>query len=546
MTHVITHACCNDAACTAVCPTNCIHPSPDDPAFATAEMLHIDPANCIDCGACVEVCPVDAIQPDHHLADGLQNYLDLNRRYFDEYVYERPGFVESAAPRSVGNLSVAVVGAGPASMYAVEHLLEHVSAEAEIHVYERLPAPWGLVRYGVAPDHQDTKGVTRGFERIADDPRVNVHLNVEVGRDLSPEDLAAHHDAVIYGIGSPDARSLGIPGEELAGSISAADIVAWYNGHPDRAGSDPDLSGHRAVVVGNGNVALDVGRVLASGATGVEQSDISEHALGALRNSRLREVVIMGRRGPEEAAYTAPELMSLLDTPGIQVVLADDVPGLDPPAVGRTGAAKLELLRDLPTAVEVPPDETTTRVVLRFGTSPVEILGKGRVTGVRVVRNASSSASAADETAPLADGLEEIECSVVIRAVGYRGAPMPGLPFDEASGCVPHAAGRVVDAGSPVPGTYVVGWVKRGPSGVIGTNKSCAAETVRSLVDDALDGLLTPAARPAAELVARLENAVDIHAWRRVDHHERDAGRRQGRPRVKVTERDTMLTLGRG
>ncbi|RHW25688.1 4Fe-4S dicluster domain-containing protein [Nocardioides immobilis] len=541
MTHVITRACCNDAACVAVCPKNCIQPSPGDPEFATAEMLKIDPVNCIDCGACVEVCPVDAIVPDFRLAADQGDYLALNAEYFTNHSYDQVGFREPVADSPASGLTVAVVGSGPAAMYAVERLLERTALDCEIHVYERLPVPWGLVRFGVAPDHQDTKQVTRGFERLVKDPRVHVHLNVDVGVDISHEELADGHHAVIYGTGASGARDLGIPGEELEGSISASSFVAWYNGHPDGRDLAPDLSGRRAVVIGNGNVALDVARVLATGHLGVESSDIADHALEALKGSDLEEIVVIGRRGPAEAAYTTPELLSLIHHDDVEVAV-EGIDGLAP----STASLKERLIHRVEAGEFRRSTPAERRVVLKYLASPVEIVGTERVTGVTVQANRLVEDGGAVRAIPTGAS-DLIECSLVVHAVGYRGKAVPEVPFDDETGLMPNDKGRVhAPDGAVTPGVYVVGWSKRGPSGVIGTNKQCAVETVEALLTDFTSGALAGPRDGADRLRWSASGSFGRLQWERLDAFEREAGRSAGRPRIKVSDPDTMLAIGLG
>jgi ferredoxin--NADP+ reductase len=540
MTHVVTRACCNDAACVAVCPTNCIHPVPGDPSFATAEMLKIDPMNCIDCGACVEVCPVDAIVPDFKLAPDQLDYLRLNADYFVGQSHERAGFAERVPSAPVTGLRAAVVGTGPAAMYAVEHLLERTDATSEIHVYERLAVPWGLVRFGVAPDHQDTKQVARGFERLTRDPRVTLHLNVDVGRDITHEALTSHHHAVVYGVGTAASRPLGIPGEDLVGSLAATELVAWYNGHPDAASVTPDLSGRRVVVIGNGNVALDVARVLGAGDQALDRSDISDHALQALALSKVEEVLVLARRGPAEAAYTTPELLSLAHHPHLDVT----VEGIDSLDGDRT-QAKFDIVRRIQAGEFSRGKRARRRVVLRYLASPTALLGSTAVTGV-VVENNRLVHDKGQVRAVGSGQREELECSLVVHAVGYRGAPIPGLPFDEATAQIPNAQGRVLDGPEVSVGSYVVGWAKRGPSGVIGTNKACAQQTVDLLLEDYQRGRLPEPLDLPEALARQLPAALGVEAWQRIDAHERAAGRASGRPRIKVEDRDEMLAIARG
>ena len=469
MPHVITQSCCSDASCVYACPVNCIHPTPDEPDFLTAQMLYIDPVECVDCGACVTACPVDAIKHDGSLSPAEQIFADLNA---DFYATPRPRpLLAPPLPalqvRNGAQLRVAIVGSGPAAMYAADELL--TIPGARVRIYERLQTPFGLARFGVAPDHQRTRGVTRQFEHIVSDPRVEVVLGTEIGAALSHHDLLAEHHAVVYAVGAATDRRLDIPGTELAGVGTATEFVAWYNGHPDHAHRSYDLSGPRAVIIGNGNVALDVARILTMDPELLAGTEIAPHALNALRHSGIEEVVVAGRRGLEQAAFTVPELAGLCSTPGVEVVVADEhltaLPADDPRA------------RILRTARRQAGDR---RIVLDFLLAPSELLGRQRVQAVQFDGN---------ELIPAPDGSMRVKpngeqrtvpAALVLTSIGYRGRPVPGLPFDEATATVPHDAGRV----SGVRGAYVTGWIKRGATGFIGTNKSCAQETVRSLVAD--------------------------------------------------------------
>jgi ferredoxin--NADP+ reductase len=485
MAFAITQTCCGDASCVAVCPVNCIHPTPEEPGFATAEMLYVDPRTCIDCGACADACPVDAIFPVDSLTEPLRPYAAINADHYADrddqapaadpapnfHTWGPPVFAHDI-PSDLAPLDVAVVGTGPAGMYAVQDLLLHTNAR--VTLIDRLPVAGGLVRFGVAPDHPSTKRIGEVFARFHTHPRLRLRLGVEVGRDVTAGELAARHDAVIYAVGASAARPLGIPGEDLAGSVAATTVVGWYNGHPDVAAEVVDLSAERVAVVGNGNVALDVARILTADPAALAATSIPPHALARLRSSAVREVVLLGRRGPEDAAYTRPELLALTRRAGVELV----VDGHDPRTARAVDTAaptdKAGLLQGLGRETvdwSAPPPHGRRRIVLRFHSAPLEVLGDTRVRGLRV-----SGAS----------GAVDIAAGQVVRSVGYRGTPLPGLPFDEGTGTVPHSAGRV-DA---VPGTYVVGWVKRGPTGGIGTNKACARETVATLLADIVAGRL--------------------------------------------------------
>lgn len=555
MSHVVTRACCSDATCVAACPVNCIHPTQDEPGYATSEMLYIDPEACIDCGACVDVCPVDAIMPDYDLTSSTQVYADLNARYFLGAVAAAPAKAESTMQRppiivtEPGPLRVAVVGSGPAGCFAAEELLAHDGLAVEVDIFDRLPVPWGLVRFGVAPDHQDTKSVARLFARTAARRGLHMHLNVEVGTHLTHAELLAHHHAVIYAVGASGDRRMEVPGEQFSGSHSATEFVAWYNGHPDFAHHTFDLSGPRAVVVGNGNVALDVARVLATDPQRLARTDIADHALRALADSAITDVVVLGRRGPEQASFTVPELLALADSSGygLFVELGEDhaarSDNRDPIA-----SMKADLLRDL--AVHPRNPGARRRIVLRFQSAPVEVLGgNGRVLGLRVVHNELITGPDGRIVGRPSGATEEIDCGLVLRSIGFRGRPMPGVPFDDARGLIPNAGGRVLDdvAAAPLPGVYTTGWIKRGPSGVIGTNRRCAQETVRALLDDHSTGRLPSPSHDHQDLTTlireRQPRELDYTAWKTIDIHERALGRQQQRPRTKLVDVDQIVRI---
>lgn len=549
MTHVVTRACCNDAACANVCPVNCIHPTPDEPEYQTAELLYIDPNTCIDCGACVEVCPVDAIVADVDLKPSDQAFISLSTHFFRDFRYPRMGFVEPppipSPPPAQSTLRLAVIGTGPAAVFAVESVLEATGGNVDVNVFERLPTPWGLIRSGVAPDHQDTKQIIHSLERIATDPRVSVHLDTAVGQAVSHEELMSSHHAVLYATGAPDGRKLAVHGEALPNSASAADFVAWYNGHPDVVDFDIDLSGSRAVIIGNGNVALDVARILVSDPDQLAaHSDIAEHALTALRASNVREVVVLGRRGPEQAAFTTPELLALLATDTFDVRV--DPTGLaDYASSDQDFAPKSALLRDLLTP---QPSVSGRSIVLRFLASPVEILGTEQVSGIRIA-NSTLVDGHTGEAVASPTGVEEVlPCSLVVSAVGYRGRPIGGLPFDERNGAFHHNSGRVTEPdGRPVRGVYAAGWIKRGPSGVIGSNRSCARETISSLMHDFWAGLLPDPSQGTEEFRALLRSrhtgTIGLDGWRAIDSYERALGKAAGRPRVKLVNTREMRNI---
>lgn len=485
MAYAITQTCCADASCVSVCPVNCIHPTPDEPAFGTTDMLYIDPATCIDCGACTDACPVDAIFPADALAEPQRRYAEINAGFFTgkqpaghdpapNFHEWGPPVFSRVIPSDLPALTVAVVGTGPAGMYAVRDLLLHT--DFRVTLIDRLPVPGGLVRYGVAPDHPATKKIGETFARFRTHPRVRLRLGTQVGRDVTTAELAAQHDAVIYAVGASADRRLGLPGEALPGSTSATTVVAWYNGHPEAPAEAIDLSGERVVLVGNGNVALDVARILLSDPDSLAETSISPDALRRLRSSRVREIVMLARRGPDDAACTPAELRALIQHQDIELVVDAD----SFPAGTAVSSEQGKLVRDLPrerVGCSGPVRSDRRRIVLRFYSTPTHILGDDRVRGVRVTGHG---------------GAVEISTGQVVRAIGYRGRPIPGLPFDEKPGTVPNTGGRV----DGVPGAYVAGWIKRGPSGGIGTNRRCAEETVGALLDDVASGAIVHSGRP--------------------------------------------------
>ncbi|MFC9973404.1 FAD-dependent oxidoreductase [Spirillospora sp. NPDC127200] len=489
MTHVVTQSCCNDASCVYACPVNCIHPTPDEPDFATAEMLYIDPRACVDCGACVTACPVGAIKPHGGLGEGQLPFLEINSDFYGSGpVGDLPILAKVAPPLAVRARPepprVAVVGSGPAAMYAADEVL--TVPGARVNVYERLPVPYGLARTGVAPDHQQTRQVTAQFDTIAAQPGFHLHTGVEVGRDVTHEELLRHHHAVVYAVGASADRRLTVAGAEHA--VSATEFVAWYNGHPDHAHRAFDLSHRRAVVIGNGNVALDVARVLASDPGALAATDISPAALAALRGSRIEEVVVVGRRGPAHSAFTLPELVGLANAPGIAVSVPEadlDTTGAD--ETSHTVRHKLRLLRELAAR---DTSGARRRITLRYLLAPERLTGDG----VDFARNALEDGDGGVRAVPTG-GTEHIEAGLVLASIGYRALPVPGLPFDGSTATVPNVGGRVTGAEA----AYVTGWIKRGPTGFIGTNKACARETVAALVEDYNEGRLKdPAAGTAA------------------------------------------------
>ena len=436
------------------------------------------------------------------------------------------------ASESERPLRVAVVGSGPAGFYAAGAILAG-DVPAEVDLIERLPTPWGLVRLGVAPDHPKIKSVSRAFERIAERPGFRFLGNVEVGRDLQHADLLGLYDAVIYAVGAQSDRRMGIPGEDLPGSWPATEFVAWYNGHPDHQHLEFDLSGERAVVIGNGNVAVDVARMLALTSDELAPTDTTDAAIDAIGNSGIREIVMVGRRGPAQAAFTTPELIELGELAGADVIV--DPLDLEDAAPTDTNAVRnLEVLREYAAR---EPEGKPKRLVLRFLLSPVAILGEERVEAIELVRNRlQADESGALRAVPTGEQ-ETLECGVVFRSVGYRGVPLPGVPFDESRGTLENERGRVA------PGVYAAGWIKRGPSGVIGTNKKDAMETVELLLEDLRDAPRKGVSADDAErfIAERVPRLVMYRHWTSIDELERAAGEKLGRPRVKLCTWEELL-----
>ncbi|WP_328924363.1 FAD-dependent oxidoreductase [Streptomyces sp. NBC_00190] len=441
-------------------------------------------------------------------------------------------------------LRVAVVGSGPSGVYAAQTLVQQREVPGvRVDVLDRLPAPYGLVRYGVAPDHEKIKSLQGSLRTVLEDERIRFLGNVEVGGERLPtQRLLELYHAVVYCVGAARDRLLGIPGEELAGVHSATAFVSWYSGHPDAAAEVFDLGGvDSAVVVGAGNVAVDVTRILARGAAELAPTDMPQPALGALADSGVRRVAMVARRGPSQGKFTTKELRELGTLPEVDAVVDPAEAALDPvygdpeaaaalPAVARRN---LEVLRGW---AQAGPGDGPRRIALRFYLRPVEVLGgpDGRVTGVRFERTAPDGRGGVTGTGVY----EDIEAQLVLRSVGYKGVPLAGLPFDPAKGTVPHAAGRVVRAGRASVGEYVAGWIKRGPTGVIGTNRPCAKETASSLLQDAgaLARREVPDEDPLDAMRAAGLRPVEWPGWQAIEAAESELGRSLGRRSVKIPD----------
>jgi ferredoxin--NADP+ reductase len=444
--------------------------------------------------------------------------------------------------------AVAIVGSGPSGFYAAGTLLDAEDPPVRVDMFDRLATPWGLVRAGVAPDHPKIKSVSTQYEKIAAQPGFRFFGHVCLGEDVTVEELLERYDAVIYAVGSQTERRLGIPGEDRPGSLASVDFVGWYNGHPDYAGLEPDLGASRAVVIGAGNVALDVARMLLLTEDELRGTDTADHAVDVLTASGVREVVVCGRRGPAQAAFTTTELRELDDLEGLAVAVdpAQIPDAADDADLPKATRRNVELFRKWADRGDGTGER---RMEFRFQRSPVAILGDGEdgpVTGVELGINRLETDDEG-RVRPVDTGEREtVECGVVLRAVGYRGVALPGVPFDERTGTIPHVEGRIEGRERE----YVVGWIKRGPTGIIGTNRKDANETVRGLLADLAAGTREDATIASAEeveewLSGRCPDLVDLDGWEAIDAHERAAGQDGGRPRRKVVDRTTFMSLVR-
>ncbi|MFY9487120.1 MAG: FAD-dependent oxidoreductase [Solirubrobacterales bacterium] len=447
---------------------------------------------------------------------------------------------------------IAVVGAGPSGFYATGQLLNEGFA---VDLYDQLPTPFGLVRFGVAPDHPKIKNVTRVYEKTAAHPDFQFFGGVTLGTDISRSDLLDRYHAVVYATGTSADNRLGIDGEDLAGSHPATEFVAWYNGHPHHADREFDLSAKRAVVIGNGNVAIDVARMLVLDPAELAPTDTADHAIAALAESQVEEVILLGRRGPAQAAFTNPELLELGELKRADVIVDPADLELDAASeawlasdeADATSRKNVEILREY---AQREPTGKSHRVVLKFLRSPVEILGEDKVEGIRIGVNKIETGDNGALRAVDAGATEDIECGLVLRSIGYRGRPIEEVPFDDRRGLIRNEGGRVTgEDGAPLPGEYAVGWIKRGPSGVIGTNKKDAADTVARIIEDREAGRLgQPTIDDDAQawLSDRTPNLTTWEGWCAIDTHEQGLGEPHGRPRVKLVNLEEMFRIGLG
>ena len=457
-------------------------------------------------------------------------------------------------------LRVAIIGAGPTGFYTAEHLFKQTDYTVEVDMFERLPVPFGLVRYGVAPDHQKIKSVTAVYDRIAQKPGFRFFGNVQIGRDISVADLRRFYHQIVYTTGAETDRQLGIPGEELRGSLPATEFVAWYNGHPDYVDYEVDLTQESVAVVGIGNVAMDVARILCRTPEELAKTDISERALEKLRHSQVKNVYILGRRGPAQAAFTTPEIKELGEMADADIYVPADEAALDPLSQAAlsdgSDRATLKKVEVIQSYAGRPFTGKSRRLTLRFLVSPVELIGDetGQIVKMRLVKNKLQKTSSGSLRPQATDEFEEIPVGLVFRSIGYRGVPIPEVPFYDSWGVILNKEGRVLDAETrePLVGQYTGGWIKRGPSGVIGTNKPDALETVQHMLEDVAAGQVLspeqPDAATVAQFVAEKQPCFFSYAdWQKLDALEMERGAALGCPRVKFTSVPEMLTaVGKG
>lgn len=450
-------------------------------------------------------------------------------------------------------LRVAIIGAGPAGFYAAEHLYKQKGLVVEVDMYDRLPTPFGLVRFGVAPDHQKIKSVTKVFDRTATKEGFRFFGYVELGKDISVEEMRDFYHAIFYTTGAQTDRNLNIPGIDLENSHPATEFVAWYNGHPDYRNFEYDLTQERVAVIGIGNVAVDVARILCRTPEELARTDIADYALEALRHSKVKEVYMLGRRGPAQAAFTAPEIKELGEMEDADVIVLPEEAELDELSQASLADADRGTNRVVEIVQEYAQRELSgksRRLYVRFLVSPTELMGdeEGQVTGMRLVHNELYATETGTLRPRKTDRYEELEVGLVFRSIGYLGVPLPGVPFNESWGVILNEDGRVVDPETrqPLPGEYTAGWIKRGPSGVIGTNKPDAVESVEAMIADLEAGRLLQPSQPdpaaVESLIQQRQPCYFSYAdWQHLDEEEIARGEALGRPRLKFTSVEEMI-----
>jgi ferredoxin/flavodoxin---NADP+ reductase len=447
-------------------------------------------------------------------------------------------------------LRVAIIGSGPSGFYAADHLQKQPDLVVQIDMFDRLPTPFGLVRGGVAPDHQKIKAVTKVYDKIAHHPNFRFYGHVEYGTDLVYADLVRHYHAVIFAVGAQTDRRMEIPGEDLRGNHPATEFVAWYNAHPDYCDHEFDLSAENVAVVGLGNVAMDVIRILSRTPEELAETDIADYALEALRHSKVKNIYVLGRRGPAQSAFTNPEIKELGELIDADVIVTPEEVQLDPHSqqfidsgVDKVAVRNVEILKGF---AERGNTGKSRKIIMRFLTSPVEIVGSEKVEAIRIVKNELYPDDKGNLKPRATGEYETIPVGLVFPSVGYQGVPLPNVPFNEKWGTIPNDKGRVTGEGDQVIGSYVVGWIKRGPSGVIGTNKPDSVETVEMLLEDLGAGKLLDPAEPDRASIESLLNGhriryVTYDDWQTLDQIEQERGVSRGAPRLKFSRVDEML-----
>lgn len=542
MAYVVTQSCIGNkhTSCVDVCPVEAFREAP--------EMLFIDPDVCIDCNACVSACPEGAIFPQSMVPADQQAFIARNAEGAKTHPIIRESIQSgqhTASPLARLPGRFAIVGSGPSGFYAAEALMKQMPA-ARIDMFERLPTPFGLVRYGVAPDHPRIKSVTAGFERIAESQNFRFFGNVQIGRDISSAELRQHYHGVIYATGGSQSRPLTLPGAEAGNIFGSSNFVGWYNGHPDAVTLAPALSGPTAVIIGIGNVALDIARLLVLPNAQLTKTDIAEHALQALAESGIQEVRLLARRGPAQAAFTPKELEQLMAIEGLQLLVdpadleLDDATEkqLEQPEFAEA-RQNLSLLRE----IAARPQGDGKRIRFMFYTSPTRFKAdNGQVSSVQAQRTELVRNDQGELVARPSEQTLDIPASLVVHAIGYQGSAIDELPFDSGRGVIRHEQGRI--SGNPDSRDYVAGWIKRGASGVIGSNRQCATESVQRLLDDLGDSLPSLGDDEIDSLLnARQVDTVSLADWRLLDQYEQNRGREQGRTRCKVVDVAEMLSV---